>query len=631
MLVLERWEVENYLSYQGVHSFTYAQSGIYLIKGINYDDFVEGVTEENDASVGSGKSTFCSIPAYAFFGVVSKDINKDDVTNKKSKKNCRVSLEFRVNDRSYKIDRYRKHSVHSNDVLLFEKNNDEWCDITPNGSTLIQKTINELLMINSDMFIKSNILSRDDYQQFMKYTPIIRSKSFESVIQLNKLKIYLKRVEEKIKSARELNVQYHVEVETIIRENATYKEYMDDESGTNLIKEQKLTQEIEQLQNKINLFINKKSNLDDVDMCYYLVQQYRDILTQLTFCNSEKLNALTRLNDLTIQKNILLTQANHAQVRLDKHVPMVCSKCQTVFSETQFKNDHKLLQTEFNLLSKEIASLETTEQKIQSEISDINRTIDGHNEPKASVELLIHEIKLPKEIKKQIMQDAKDNKPNSIALEIAHLNQQLLVKQTELRSITWDNIKKLQLLIENNTLEQKRLLEEKQLIENKIQRLEYLSRVLDIQNENSIKQHMIQQVIPVFNNIIQQNMNKIYNGTLTLAFDQFFNDTIIKDDDQYKYHELSTGERVKVDLGINLSLFDMVKINLNGCSVLFLDEIFSNVDNNTIKSALKLIKTKYAKDAAVYLITHNPLVYNHLKNCPVIRVIKENKKSRIEI
>ena len=124
-------------------------------------------------------------------------------------------------------------------------------------------------------------------------------------------------------------------------------------------------------------------------------------------------------------------------------------------------------------------------------------------------------------------------------------------------------------------------------------------------------------------------MNQIYNGNLSLVFDAFFDETILYDDESFHYHELSTGEKVKANLGVNLSIFDMTKINLNGSSVIFIDEIFSNVDEPTIKAGLKLIEDKYAKDSAVYLISHRPEVIEYLQPTSIIKIVKENKESQI--
>jgi len=120
-------------------------------------------------------------------------------------------------------------------------------------------------------------------------------------------------------------------------------------------------------------------------------------------------------------------------------------------------------------------------------------------------------------------------------------------------------------------------------LSKKKEMLKFWINLLDFRNENSIKQHVISKVIPVFNTMLQQNLDFIYNGTMLVVFDSIFNESIIYEDQEYEYEELSTGERMKLNMAINLSIFDMARINLSGSNIMFLDEIFVNIDSPSIK------------------------------------------------
>jgi DNA repair exonuclease SbcCD ATPase subunit len=633
MLILREIEIENFLSFSGKHKFTYAQTGMHLIQGQNLDDFIEGATEAINVSVGSGKSTFCSAAAYALFGEVNKDINRKAVVNKKIKRNLRVALTFEVNGLLYKIERHRKHKNFYNELLLFEWVNNDWNNITQSVSRKTQQKINNLIMLNLEVFFKSVLLSRDDFQQFLKYSPTIRSQLFESIIQLNKLKEYHDKVDKKLKISEKQRGELVIAIQSIQSENKTYQRHIEQDTNELLTKEDTIKGDIKKLNEKIKIFASQHKTaqefLSDVEKCYYYTKEYQEAKNKYSNYKKE-LRSNNELIDQTTQKiKFIQKQLDQANVRLNELKPLTCPQCSTVLDD--FQKQRNLYKIEIKDLTNEL----------NKEVKNFNNLTEKHNEIEESgnnvfeiaedIKTQLIKIQIPNQFKSQVIKDAEQNLKNSVADSIQTLKSDVELKETELKSISWDNIKKFEAEIQLNNIQLTDLITQKETLENTIGMLSFLSKILNVQNENSIKQHILNQVLPVFNNIIQQNMNRIYNGNLTLAFNSLFEETIIYNDELYTYQELSTGEKTKVDLAINLSLFDMIKINLNGSSVIFIDEIFSNVDENTIKASLKLIDEKYSKDSAVYLISHNPYIKQILGNAPLVKIIKENGESRIEL
>ena len=60
------------------------------------------------------------------------------------------------------------------------------------------------------------------------------------------------------------------------------------------------------------------------------------------------------------------------------------------------------------------------------------------------------------------------------------------------------------------------------------------------------------------------------------------------------------------------------------------DEIFTNIDYPSIAAFTNMIRSKYAEDSAVYVITHQSEAIDILQPETVTTVIKENSSSRIE-
>jgi len=195
MLKINSIEFENFLSFYGKHTYSFANNGMHWIKGINNDS--EKKYARHDGlihSVGSGKSSFTFVIQYAFFGEIEKNVTKDKIINKEAEKNLFVSCDFECENERYRIRRYRKHIDHGDKIFLEMFIDNDWKDIT---SSKPQEQINDLIVINQTTFLKSILYSREDDKQFFDSPNGERIKIFENIIQLNKFAKFIKRVKDK--------------------------------------------------------------------------------------------------------------------------------------------------------------------------------------------------------------------------------------------------------------------------------------------------------------------------------------------------------------------------------------------------------------------------------------------------
>jgi|GEM_PF-3663180 len=633
MLILQKVEFENFLSFRGKHSFNYAQKGIHLIKGINKDNIIEGDTSGMLASVGSGKSTFCVLPRYAFFGTINKDVNRKNIINKTAKKNTRVTLYFELNGTDYKIDRFRKYKKYKNDLHIYEKRKGKWANITRSDKRETQKFINELIIINEDTFRKSILLSRDDYDQLLEFDTRDRGKIFENIIQLSKFKQYHKKATEEL---REIKDDLNDVVTQIIAknsENATYTEHLQDEEIEIDKKVKEIKLDLKNINEKMKIYSSSKMSSEEIlenSIQYFkLANQIKKVEESSTIIQTQWDNMQKIVNNAQKHTESVSSQLSSARERLQNLTPIKCWNCGATQNEDEILEQVKCIEEEIKRLEEEYDECLKTDTDYTAEFTELTKQDYNLGNELIKFKTELKKINLPKKIIELIQEDVDDEEDNSIAEEIKTLHNQKDIKEAELNAVSYENIKRLKNTIKENDKDLNKLRKQKVKLEKKRDILNFWIQTLDFKNENSIKQHVIGQVLPVYNNIIQQNMNKIYNGSLSLVFDQFFKETIIYNDDEYLYDELSTGEKVKANLGINLSTFDMVKINLNGSSVIFLDELFTSVDPPTIKAGLNLIEEKYAKDSAVYLISHRPEIIEYINPDSVIQIVKENKDSKI--
>jgi DNA repair exonuclease SbcCD ATPase subunit len=101
-VVFQKVYMENYGPYIDPIEIEFKNNNLLMITGPN----------------GVGKTMLLDAIPYALFGTTSKGMSGDDVVNNKIGKNCKVSLNFKVNDEQYNITRYQKYKSYGNTVIL---------------------------------------------------------------------------------------------------------------------------------------------------------------------------------------------------------------------------------------------------------------------------------------------------------------------------------------------------------------------------------------------------------------------------------------------------------------------------------------------------------------------------------
>jgi DNA repair exonuclease SbcCD ATPase subunit len=134
---LNKLVINNFLSVMEATLYL-ADKGLVSIEGINED-------ATGSDSNGAGKSTIINAILWCCYGEAGKKIKADSVVNKKAKKNCLVSTEWQDEDKTYRITRYRKHSISKNAVTVEIQTETGWQDITKAGATNVQEQINRVL------------------------------------------------------------------------------------------------------------------------------------------------------------------------------------------------------------------------------------------------------------------------------------------------------------------------------------------------------------------------------------------------------------------------------------------------------------------------------------------------------
>lgn len=150
--------------------------------------------------------------------------------------------------------------------------------------------------------------------------------------------------------------------------------------------------------------------------------------------------------------------------------------------------------------------------------------------------------------------------------------------------------------------------------------------------KEGIKSFVIDQIIPTLNQQIEYWMQLIYQGTITVKFDKYFNVSMVNNASKNEmiFGQGSGGERRRIDIAIMLAFRQVMKMSTGkDPSILLFDEAIENLDYEGINSFHNVL-LDIAKTTRVYIITHNRDMLSLLENCDTILVEKVDGAMKIK-
>jgi exonuclease SbcC len=135
-----------------------------------------------------------------------------------------------------------------------------------------------------------------------------------------------------------------------------------------------------------------------------------------------------------------------------------------------------------------------------------------------------------------------------------------------------------------------------------------ISQEMDvILGDNGMKRLLMSQVIPMLNKKILKT-SKLLEFKFSFEFDLDFNPIITHLGMQISPDSLSAGEQKKMNLIVLLCILELLKLKHHKVNLLFLDEVFSSLDVESIYRVVDLLKTFAKKyNMSVFVISHDPL------------------------
>lgn len=140
----------------------------------------------------------------------------------------------------------------------------------------------------------------------------------------------------------------------------------------------------------------------------------------------------------------------------------------------------------------------------------------------------------------------------------------------------------------------------------------------------TLRYNLLESLIPHINKSIQFYINKL-DQSFSVKYDQEFKAHIFVDswDREINYNNLSTGQKKTLDLAIIFGILQNI-ISTIDMNIIFLDELFSNMDGDTRNIMLNLLNETMVKDKSVFVVNHAEMADDFFAH--KIRVKLENKK-----
>ena len=619
---ITKLEIENFRSIQDKVTLN-IKSGLFSIEGINY-------TETNSTN-GTGKSTLISALFWAFTGSsLTNEVLADEVVNLKVGKNCKVSVYIETDKDEIKITRVRKDSEKGNNLFLEINGQDLSCHKVADT----QERINKLIKIPFDLLKSTIIMTSDMSSAFSSLTPQQRINTLESIRDYS---IWEKIRDEANKDSKLYNSEIlnnNLEISGLNGKVITYKELIE-----------KLEKEKFTLENTINTEEIEKEikNIEDkkIEQKNLITQKENDIsIFKNSIKETDTNDIIKKMNDITTEVNELKNKVSEEKRKLDDEIK-------------DLEYNKKDLQREISLLNKWFKEdvcpvcnrkLDRTEDEIKQK----QNLLDGYNLQINTLDTKIQEIQSKKDsntleieidsiinTKREVYKDLQ-LQLNNINTEKENFNNQYAKLQEELRNLQMvynafdielnklsskkntylDSLNKYisdiamyELSILENNDKIKKLEEDNKDLGNKKQLSDFYYKLLGAKGE--LRPYLLNKDIMYLNNRMQLYIGRFFKNTeVSLLLNGASIDIKIQADGVTKsISSLSGGEKKRIDISIQLALYDLIQtVSQSRFNLLCLDEIESLLDPIGCEQLIEIIEDKAENIETVWWITNHPSV-----------------------
>jgi DNA sulfur modification protein DndD len=534
---------------------------------------------------GNGKSSLQQSIDFSLYGIVRGKNGKrvpQSILPNRINKNLETEIEF-INNKSNEI--------------LIQRN------LEPNSAKILINNVDETKKVKKDDLI--NILGFDfetyksiismsvsDFANFIDLTPEEKRNIINKLFNLQDLDNYLSLCNGKIKQFSEEKLKINSILETNKQTIQTLNQNIITIKRSGIEDKQK---EIE------NLKIERDSKKVPGQK---LKQEIESLNPKLINLEKQKQDLENRRNITTNEIFELKVELKNLEDKINVYKSGICPICDSDLKDTNHQhNFNDILEKQKNLLAR-YKDLEKTKNELLLNITQLSNEKDSLQRQKNNLTNQYNNIVSDFKIISRRIEELSVDTKNDISID------ELTKNITELKQKNNDYINKIEHL------------------NNSIRIHEDLKEIFSIKG---VRKNIIKNIVKPINVYLQDILNEL-KSLYNIKIDEEFNVNIFERLIDVHPESLSTGEGKKINIAIALSYLKLI-LKFRKLNVLFLDEVFSSMDPDNVKYALKILKD-FTKEYNINIIILDPNIYlndNSMELDYFDRIIKMEKKLNFSI
>ena len=509
---------------------------------------------------GAGKSTILDALSFALYGKAFRNINKPQLINSITGKNCVVECEFDVGGKKYLVRRGMKpyfFEIFQNDKLINQDSRiTEYQDVLEkNILKLTHKSFSQIVVLGSANFIP-----------FMQLSPYVRREVIEDLL----------------------------DIQIFSTMNSLLKSKIDENKSDIATVENSLML----LENQIDLqkkHINSiKQNNDEI------VEKKRHSIQTINSYIQEANIELVSLKEELERYIESVTDEKQIQKKLSKSLEFekqIDDKLKTTKKELKFYQDNDNCPTCHQTLEEDFKK-----KKIEKKNSQINKLLDGSNKLEQEILNINNRVVEIKKTQKHI--DHINKQISTLNNKIFSWNENITLLNSEIESVR-NNTK-----IIDGTKDEIKRLKDKFKSETKLKEQLYDKRnIINISGyllkDNGVKTRIIKQYVPIMNKLINKYLSAL-DFFIQFELNEKFEETIkSRYRDEFSYNSFSEGEKNRLDIALLFTWRAIAKMrNSASTNLLIMDEVFDNSLDDAGSELLLQTFDTLIKDANLFVISH---------------------------
>lgn len=602
---------------------------------------IEGEHVDRGGSNRSGKSSIFEGVVWGLFGQTLRGLTGNEVVIDRGKgKGTSVANTFLVDDKLYRVIRYRKHPKFKNSLLLkVQTKNGKWKDKTEKSIKDTQAKIDKLIGYTYVSFINSTMFGQGITKFFTSATDKEKKDILEKLLGLDRYGLAFQIAKKKKAEFDSTIVTKQTKLESLVSKleetKPRLKEYRKLESSF----EGDVHKTVSKLREKVKA-VNKPTGIKRAEKA--LLRAQKEVREQAsTVKNSDKLEKrmLSVIEDVNSAGSGLaileesLKRVSTSKKKKGNLVDTNCPMCEKLFTD---KDNKKLLKhinknarkikDDIQVAKKKYDELVSKKKTIASKIKKLRRA--EHDLQEASVEVAEIQFKVS-----GLEKDRKlyDKTVGDLKSRIKEAENQ---KNPYNKLVTKEKKKAKTLRTKRDTLQSK--------LASMYTEAEYYDFWEKGFGRQGLPSFILDSVMPILNRKANKYLNEITDGQINVDIStqttlksgkvkDKFDVSIINRDGSNLYKGSSGGEKRVIDIAILLALHSLVRErSQNPVNIVFLDEIFDTLSSPWTESVMEAVrKEQESSETSTFVISHNETIQAFFDKR--LMVIKENDYSRVEI